>query len=393
MSGDLHVHTCCKGRSVSAATGKSYTKNKTIMASSKESDTSAAAEQLGSLSLGGDRKGEPEAKNEDDTNGTPTKLCSKCGKESDTLKKCTACKCVWYCDKECQNRHWKEHKTECKPIKKALAKRGGKLDLGNELDLGPLPDLPPREECPICMRVLPIHAKLQTYFPCCGKTVCGSCGFQHKIKAIDENDKRAQKKQPQAPRTCEFCRTKLPESDEEILDRLRKRVELKDPEALFEMALYYRDGDSGLSVDQVKCIELLRESADLGFPDAQYQLGIYHYNGTMGLEQNDEEALELYKEAAEGGDITALYNLGGIESNNGDRVAAMRHFRLSASGGYLISTEALIFFFEVGMLRHGDLAETLQAFYRSRAEMKSEDRDKYIAYLKETGEYEAKYEW
>jgi len=180
------------------------------------------------------------------------------------------------------------------------------------------------------MQVLPTHESLQTYAYCCGKTVCGSCDFQHSmIKAIDENDKRAQKKQPQAPRTCEFCRTKLPESDEEILDRLRKRVELKDPEALFEMALYYRDGDSGLSVDQVKCIELLRESASLGFPAAHYQLGIYHYNGRMGLEQNDEEALELYKEAVEGGHVQARHNLGYAEDGSGDDVAAMRHWRLS----------------------------------------------------------------
>ena len=362
------------------------------MASTKEGGTAAAAAgKLGAMSLGesAERKDEPD----DQKNEAPTKLCSACEKKSNTLKKCNGCKCVWYCDKKCQNQHRKVHKHECKRIMKELDKRGGKLDVGTELDLGPLEKLPPREECPICLRALPLHATLQTYANCCGKTVCAGCDFQHKIKAMEDNGKRAQKKQPTVPRTCEFCREPVPESDEEILARLRKRVELKDPEALFEMALYYRDGDSGLPVDQVKCIELLRESADLGFPDAQYQLGIYHYNGTMGLEQNDEEALELYKEAAEGGDITALYNLGGIESNNGDRVAAMRHFRLSASGGYLISTEALIFFFEVGMLRHGDLAETLQAFYRSRAEMKSEDRDKYIAYLKETGEYEAKYEW
>ena len=44
------------------------------------------------------------------------------------------------------------------------------------------------------------------------------------------------------------------------------------------------------------------------------------------------------------------------------------------------------------MFHHGDLAETLQAMYRARAEMKSEDRDQYIEYLKRTGEYEAEYD-
>ena len=389
MSGDLHVHTCCKGRSVSAATGKSYTKNKTIMASSKESDTSAAAEQLGSLSLGGDRKGEPEAKNEDDTNGTPTKLCSKCGKESDTLKKCTACKCVWYCDKECQNRHWKEHKTECKPIKKALAKRGGKLDLGNELDLGPLPDLPPREECPICMRVLPIHAKLQTYFPCCGKTVCGSCDLQHQVKS---GERAAERGRTPVPGTCAFCRTAAPISDKDILTQLSKRVELKDPNALLNMAMHYGRGELGLPVDEAKCIELLRESAGIGCPGAHYKLGSFHDDGEMGLEQNREEAIKYWEKAAEGGYITARHNLACTEGLNDNWVAAMRHFRLSASGGYRTSKDCLIEFFENGLLHHDDLAEVLQAMYCARAEMKSEDRDKYIEYLKRTGEYNGEYD-
>ena len=48
---------------------------------------------------------------------------------------------------------------------------------------------------------------------------------------------------------------------------------------------------------------------------------------------------------------------------------------------------ALITWFEDGLFRHGDLAETLQAFYFARAEMKSDDRDKYIEYLKKIGEY------
>ena len=71
------------------------------MASSKQEGKSAAAEQLDSMSLGGsaermDNETEPAV-----NNGTPTKLCSACRKKSDSLKKCTACKCVWYCDKDC----------------------------------------------------------------------------------------------------------------------------------------------------------------------------------------------------------------------------------------------------------------------------------------------------
>ena len=167
------------------------------MTSSKKEVTVLAAEQLGSMSLGElaerkDDETEPNAKN-----GIPTKkLCSACGKKSNTLMKCRACKCVWYCDKECQNKHWKEHRKECKPIKKVLDQRGGKLDVGTEEDVGPLGKVPPREECPICMRALPLHDRLHTYFDCCGKVICGGC----QMKSGERAD------------TCAFCRTTMPES-------------------------------------------------------------------------------------------------------------------------------------------------------------------------------------
>ena len=342
------------------------------MASSEEDGTAAAAaDQLGSMSLGQsvERKDD-----ETESNEAPTKLCSACGEKSDALMKCRACKCVWYCDKDCQNKHWKEHKKECKPIKEVLDKRGGKLDLGEELDVGPLAKVPQREECPICMRVLPIQGPLHTYYTCCGKTICGSCDFQHGRKNTE--------------RTCPFCRTAVPRSDEEELAQLHKRVELKDRNALRLLAFDYRDGRLGLPMDQAKCIELLRESADLGCPSAQYQLGCDYDNGEMGLEQNEEEARKYYEKAAEGGHIESRHNAGCVVYDNGDHVAAMRHWRQSASGGLKTSMGALIECFEDGFLHHADLAESLQTFYRARAEMKSKGRDRYIKHLKMTGAYD-----
>ena len=70
--------------------------------------------------------------------------------------------------------HRKKHKIECRRITKELDKRGGKLDVGTEKNVGPLGQLPPQEECPICMRVMPLHDNLQVYNACCGKMIC--CG-------------------------------------------------------------------------------------------------------------------------------------------------------------------------------------------------------------------------
>ena len=107
------------------------------------------------------------------------------------------------------------------------------------------------------------------------------------------------------------------------------------------------------------------------------------------IEENEEEARKNYEEAAEGGHIFALNNFGNAHFRNGDRVAATRHWRLAASGGYRWSMGGLIACFERGFLHHADLAETLEAFYLARAEMKSEDRDQWIAHLKRTGKYDA----
>ena len=54
-----------------------------------------------------------------------------------------------------------------------------------------------------------------------------------------------------------------------------------------------------------------------------------------------------------------------------------------------LSLRNLIIYFEDGLLHHGDLAETLQAFYLARAELRSEDRDGYIEHLERIGKYES----
>lgn len=43
-------------------------------------------------------------------NGNRCNTCNKRGK----MKKCTQCKCTYYCSKECQIQDWKKHKKRCK---------------------------------------------------------------------------------------------------------------------------------------------------------------------------------------------------------------------------------------------------------------------------------------
>ncbi|KAG2134485.1 hypothetical protein DEU56DRAFT_913672 [Suillus clintonianus] len=42
--------------------------------------------------------------------------CTQCQKVLDKLLKCSKCKGVWYCSKECQKEHWPTHKSACHAV-------------------------------------------------------------------------------------------------------------------------------------------------------------------------------------------------------------------------------------------------------------------------------------
>ena len=44
-------------------------------------------------------------------------FCASCGVKKSTLLKCSRCKSVFYCSKECQKSHWKAHKQDCNQSK------------------------------------------------------------------------------------------------------------------------------------------------------------------------------------------------------------------------------------------------------------------------------------
>ncbi|PFX17637.1 hypothetical protein AWC38_SpisGene18024 [Stylophora pistillata] len=50
--------------------------------------------------------------------GSPLKEpeCAFCHSKEGTLKRCLGCKRVFYCSRNCQKKHWREHKTDCQSI-------------------------------------------------------------------------------------------------------------------------------------------------------------------------------------------------------------------------------------------------------------------------------------
>ena len=80
---------------------------------------------------------------------------------------------------------------------------------------------PPNEDCPICFLPVPFMSTGSKYVSCCGKMICSGC-----IHAVNKMKGGAK---------CPFCRVTLPRSDEELNERIMKRVEMDDAEAMYTL--------------------------------------------------------------------------------------------------------------------------------------------------------------
>ena len=64
------------------------------------------------------------------------KRCGMCGKEGQNMRCCAACGQVRYCDRDCQKRHWKQHKTVCRRRQEATAMTNQLHDQLGSLETG-----------------------------------------------------------------------------------------------------------------------------------------------------------------------------------------------------------------------------------------------------------------
>ena len=63
-----------------------------------------------------------------------TSKCSYCNTVSSQLKRCTMCFSAQYCNRECQQKHWKEHKLHCKEHEGGLAKKPSDFEFKQDDD-------------------------------------------------------------------------------------------------------------------------------------------------------------------------------------------------------------------------------------------------------------------
>ena len=226
--------------------------------------------------------------------------CANCGKGEEAagdLKACTACKLVKYCNRDCQIAHRPQHKNACK-------KRAAEL---HDIKLFKQP--PPPEDCPICMLPLPRYIAGYKYKSCCGTRFCSGC-----IHAIEKRD---------GVGLCPFCRTPTPTTEEEIIERLKKRMKLGDAEAMSNMGCHFALAFYGLPRDYEKALELWHRAAELGYAEAYYTIGVAYDNGN-GVGRDTKKSKHYWELAAMGGFPMSRHNLGCFELRDGNYDRALK---------------------------------------------------------------------
>ena len=178
--------------------------------------------------------------------------CAACGKEGDSLKACTACHMVKYCNRDCQIAHRPMHKKECK-------KRAAEL-----YDEKLLKEVEP-EECPICLLPMPIGRNNTTFEPCCGKRICNGCSYAMEMS--------------EGKNLCAFCRTPKFCSDEEMIKRLKKLTDNGNANAFNQLASYYAQGLYGMPQDRQRANEFNLKAGELGCSDGYHNLANAYYGG------------------------------------------------------------------------------------------------------------------
>ena len=294
-------------------------------------------------------------------------ICSNCGKEgSDVNNICNKCKMVKYCNAACKKKHRSKHKKQCEEHIRIEAEQAAKL---HDIELF---KQPPSQfgDCPICFLRLPhLDPTGKKYMTCCGKFICSGC--VHAPVYDDQGNKVADK-------TCPFCRTPRATSVEEIIERLKKRVEAGDAYATYDLGCCYRDGEDGYPQDFTKAFELFHRAAELGQNQAYCNIG-HVYDCGRGVEIDKEKANHYYELAAMGGNETARYNLGNDETRAGNMNRAIKHYMIAVGSGHNNSLQTIQRLYSNRYATKEDYTKALQFYQAYLGEIKSEQRDEAAA--------------
>ena len=221
-------------------------------------------------------------------------------------------------------------------------------------------DPPPKEECPICFLAQPFDEGETTHFSCCGKVVCSGCVHAHRT-ADNRN-------------LCPFCRSPASTSEEEYIERLKKRAEGDDAVAIYQLACNYQHGQYGLRQNIGKAMKLSLRAGELGCAEAYYNVGILYRTG-KDVEMDVKKAKYYYELAAMGGDAQARHNIGILEEIAGNMNIALKHWMIAVGAGSDESLTGIRQLYVKGYATKDDFEKALRSHKEAKDEMKSDQRE------------------
>ena len=177
---------------------------------------------------------------------------------------------------------------------------------------------------------------------------------------------------------CPFCRAPAP-TDEELVEQYKKRMEVDDAQAIYNLGDCYHNGSHGLPQDHAKALELWHQAAKLGNTVSYYNIGVAYDLGN-GAGRDEKKANHYYELAAMGGDIDARHNLGVHEGQAGNMDRALKHFMTAAGCGHTCSLEKIKQMFMNGLATKDDYAKALRVYQANLVEIKSAQRDEAAAF-------------
>ena len=306
----------------------------------------------------------------DNNNSNNITKCANCGKEgSEVTNTCNKCQSVMYCNAACKKKHRHKHKKDCEEHLRLAAEHAAELH-----DEALFKQPPPQEDCPICFLRMPSLMTGSTYMTCCGKVICNGC--IHAVHTRTEKDS-----------LCAFCRTPTPETDEELMKRLKKRVDAGDADAIYSIGNHYYHGDYGFPQNYRKALEFFHRAAELGHAESYTNVGCAYIHGE-GVQVDKKKAKHYYELAAMAGNEVARNTVGGIESRAGNMKRAIKHYTIAARDGEANSVKNIQSLFLIGFATKDDYSKALQGYQEYLGEIKSKQRDDAVVYKEAYKYYE-----
>ena len=178
---------------------------------------------------------------------------------------------------------------------------------------------------------------------------------------------------------CPFCRVPTP-NHVEVIKMYKKRMEMDDANAIYNVGCYYRNGELGFPRDSAKAFELFLRAGELGSAKSYYNVGNAYLNGE-GVEMDMKQAKHYWELAAVGGYTgPARYNLGIIEKIEGNMSIALKHYMIAVECGHDLSLKKVREFYTSGHATKDDYANALRSYQNYLDRVKSAQRDEAAAF-------------